>query len=69
VIDKLNFIVNVEMICKRGQQRLYCLRKLSKFKVDRSLMILFYKSYIESVMLVWKSWCEDKACFDENSKY
>jgi len=56
VIDnKLN--VNVEMICKRGQQRLYCLRRLSQFKVDRSYMILFYKSYIESVltfsMLCW----------------
>jgi len=51
VIDKkLNFNVNVEMICKRGQQRLYCLQRLSKFKVDRSLMILFYKSYIESVL-------------------
>ena len=58
VIDnKLKFNVNVETICKRGQQRLYCLRRLSKFKVDRSLMILFYKSYIESVltftMLCW----------------
>jgi len=47
---KLNFNVNVEMICKRGQQRLYCLQRLSKFKVDRSLVILFYKSYIESVL-------------------
>jgi len=51
VIDnKLNFNVNVEMICRRGQKRLYCLRRWSKFKVDRTFMILFYKSYIESVL-------------------
>lgn len=58
VIDnKLNCNVNVEKICKRGQQSLYCLRRLSKFNVERSLMTLFYKSYIESVltfaMLCW----------------
>ncbi len=58
VIDnKLNFYVNVEKMCKRGQQRLYCLRRLAKFNIDRSLRTLFYKSYIESVltfaMLCW----------------
>ena len=48
--NKLTFISNTEMLCKRGQQRLFCLRKLSKFRVDKTLMTLFYKSYIESVL-------------------
>ena len=29
--NKLNFNFNTEMLCKKGQQRLFCLRKLSKF--------------------------------------
>ena len=37
-------------MCKKGQQRLYCLRKLSKFSVDKTLMKLFYSAYIESVI-------------------
>lgn len=50
VDNKLNFTCHSEVFCKKGQQRLSCLRKLSKFHVDRSLMVLFYRSYIESVL-------------------
>ena len=47
VIDNhLKFDANTEMLCKKGQQRLFCLRKLAKFQVDKSLMSLFYRSYI-----------------------
>ena len=50
IIDnKLNFDLNTDMLNKKSQQRLFCLRKLAKFQVDRSLMTLFYKSFIESV--------------------
>ena len=42
---------------KKGQQRLSCLRKLFMFQIDNSLMILFCRSYIESVptfsLLCW----------------
>ena len=38
------------MLCKKGQQRLFCLRKLAKFQVDKSLMIMFYRAFIESVI-------------------
>ncbi len=41
------FDVNSGVLCKKGQQRLYCLRKLRSFNVDRTMMELFYKSYIE----------------------
>ena len=48
--DRLNFTLNTENICKKGQQRLFCLRKMAKFNVDKTIMRLFYKSYIESVL-------------------
>ena len=38
------------MMYKKGQQRLYCLRKLAKFSIDKTLMKLFYSAYIESVI-------------------
>ncbi len=50
IIDNMfKFDMNCEMLCKKGQQRLYCLRKLARFQVDRSLMKMFYNSFIESV--------------------
>lgn len=36
----ISFECNTEMVCTRGQRRLFCLRKLCNFPVDRSLMIL-----------------------------
>ena len=48
--NKLKFDVNCQMLCKKGQQRLYCLRKLANFQVDKSLMKLFYSAFIESII-------------------
>lgn len=48
--DKLTFNSNTDMLCKKGQQRLYCLRKLARFHVDKTLMTLFYRSFIESIL-------------------
>ncbi len=48
--DRLKFDLNTEMLCKKGQQHLYCLRKLARFHVDKTLMKMFYCSYIESVI-------------------
>ena len=51
IIDsKLNFQENCEAVCKKGQQRLHCLRKLCQFNVDKTMMILFYRSFIESIL-------------------
>ena len=48
--DKLKFDLNTDMMYKKGQQRLYCLRKLAKFSIDKTLMKLFYCAYIETVI-------------------
>jgi len=51
VIDsKLTFEKNCEMVCKKGHQCLFCLRKLSRFHIDKSMMTLFYRAFIESVL-------------------
>lgn len=51
VIDNnLKFNCNTEALCKKGQQRLFCLRKLARFQIDKSLMSLFYSAFIESVL-------------------
>ena len=51
IIDnKLTFERNTDMLIKISQQRLFCLRKLAKFQVDRSLMTMFYSSFIVSVV-------------------
>ena len=51
IIDcKLNFQENCEAVCKKGQQRLHCLRKLSFFHVDKTMMTLFYHAFIESIL-------------------
>ena len=48
--NKLTFESNTNKIYKKSQQRLFCLRKLSKFQVDSSLMTMFYHAFIESVI-------------------
>ena len=51
VIDNnLKFDINTDSICRKGQQRLYFLRKLNSFNVDKVILSLFYKSFIESVL-------------------
>ena len=41
IYDKLCFEPNTSLLCKKGQQLLYCLRKTVEFNVDRTLMTLF----------------------------
>ena len=48
--NKLKLDLYTEAILKKGQQRLYFLRKLRSFMVDREILSLFYKTYIESVI-------------------
>jgi len=51
VIDsKLTFEKHCESVCKKGHQRLFCLRKFSRFRIDKSMMILFYHAFVESVL-------------------
>ena len=44
VLDgNLKFDLNTTAICKKGLQRLYFLRRLGTFNVDKTLMVLFYR--------------------------
>ena len=50
VIDKkLNWSSNIKRLYNKSQQRLYFLRKLHDFKVDHTIMKLFYRSVVQSV--------------------
>jgi hypothetical protein len=48
--DKLNWVPNGKRIFAKAQQRLYILRKLNLFNVDKVIMHLFYKSVVESII-------------------
>ena len=48
--NKLRWDDNTEVIIKKCQQRLYFLRKLNSFSIDNTILNLFYKSFIESVL-------------------
>jgi len=51
VVDKnRTFNLNTSAICKKGLQRLYFLRRLRAFNVDRTLIVLFYRSFIKSIL-------------------
>ena len=51
--DKLKWDDNTEEIVKKGQQQLYLLQKLNYFSVDQKILTLFYKSFIESVVILF----------------
>ena len=59
--DCLKWDVHCKDLYKKGQQRLFFLRKLRTFHVDKSIMHLFYKAIIESVLIhdcvVWLTSC------------
>ncbi len=50
IYNKLTFQPNALAVCKKVQQRLFFLRKLKYFSVCSSMMSLFYKQFIESVL-------------------
>ena len=49
--SKLTFETNCEAVCKKGHQHLFCLRKLSRFHINKSIMTFFYHAFIELVLL------------------
>merc|ERR1712035_43413 len=48
--NRLEWKVNTEYIYKKGQSRLYFLRKLRSFNVCSKMLHLFYKSVVESAI-------------------
>ena len=63
VDDALRGSENVQRIYKKANQRLFFVRKLKKANVNTTIMSLFYKSVVESVicfcMCVWYGGCRD----------
>ena len=55
--DKLDGDENINNVYKKANQRLYFVRKLRKCHIDKTIMSMFYKSVVESVltfcMLCW----------------
>ena len=49
--QKLSFTVHVTAVQKKSQQRLHVLRKLRAFYVDTNLLLRFYRSIIEPLIL------------------
>ncbi len=41
---------NTNLLVSKAQKRLYLLRKLKSFDVDKSILIMFYRSFIETVL-------------------
>ena len=48
--EKLHWSDHINSIKTKANKRLYFVRKLGHFKVDRKLITLFYKSVIESIL-------------------
>ena len=48
--NKLTWEDNTDAICSKAAQRLFFLRKLNYFQVDNTILTLFYRSFIESVL-------------------
>ena len=48
--NQLDWSPNADMVCKKGNQRLFFLRKLRQFHVSPQILRLFYQSTIQSVL-------------------
>ena len=60
--NKLDGSPNIEACCKKANQRMYFLRKLKQFKVDKNIFVRFYQTIIQSAMLY------NQVCYFGNSK-
>ena len=49
--DKLKWSENVNALYSKGQQRLFFVRRLKSFHIDKELLSLFYYSVVQSVIL------------------
>ena len=64
--NKLNFDQNTALIQKKCHSRMYLLQKLRNLNLNPSVLQMFYRAFIESVLtssflgMVWKSECEEQ---------
>ena len=49
--DKLDWTANTDALCRKGNSRLYFLRRLASFNICRKLLQTFYQSVVASVLM------------------
>lgn len=66
--NQLKFHANTESIVKRGQQRIYLLRRLNSFCVSKVILSNFYHCFIESLLTFsFVCWFNGLSVKDKNS--
>ena len=51
VLDSnLSFTTHVDTVCKKANQRMYLIRKLKTFDVDKKVLEMIYRSLVESIL-------------------
>ena len=51
VLDSnLSFTTHVDTVCKKANQRMYLIRKLKTFDVDKKMLEMIYRSLVESIL-------------------
>ena len=51
VLDSnLSFTTHVDTVCKKANQRMYLLRKLKTFDVDKKMLEMIYRSLVETIL-------------------
>ena len=66
--SKLKFDANTDSVVKRGQQRIYLMRKLNSFNVCERILRNFYLSFIESLITFsFICWYNGLTLKDKNS--
>ena len=48
--NNLSFTTHVDTICKKVNQRMYLIRKLKTFDVDKKMLEMIYRSLVESIL-------------------
>ena len=51
VLDSnLSFTTHVDTVCKKANQRMYLIRKLKTFGIDKKMLEMIYRSLVESIL-------------------
>ncbi|XP_076606376.1 uncharacterized protein LOC143332617 [Chaetodon auriga] len=50
VDDKMNWTANTDALCRRGQSRLYFLRRLASFNICIKMLHMFYQTVVASAL-------------------
>lgn len=66
--NELKIDRNCKPLWNKGQQHLFCLKKLTEFQVDKTLMKMFHSAFIEPIITFSIiCWCRNLSNKDKNS--